>query len=193
MAGITAWLVGQMGLLGVDVRFNAYAEAADILSERPDVVVVATGGRPNVGKFDGAELAAATWDVLAGHVACERDILLIDENGSAPGLSCAEFAAARGSNVRLATPDREIGRELGGTNLGAHMTELYKLGVTIEVDIRLVSIVKSGNKLLGDLGEYLYRAPDRTEGRPGDRRKRHIAERRGLFRPEGKIEKLRRG
>ena len=124
MAGITAWLVGQMERLGVDVRCNAYAEAADILSERPDVVVVATGGRPNVGKFDGAELAASTWDVLAGHVACGRDILLIDENGSAPGLSCAEFAAARGSNVRLATPDREIGRELGGTNLGAHMTEL---------------------------------------------------------------------
>ena len=28
------------------------------------------------------------------------------------------------------------------------MTELYKLSVTKEVDIRLVSIVKSGNKLL---------------------------------------------
>ncbi len=151
MAGITAWLAGQMERLGVDVRFNAYAEAADILSERPDVVVVATGGRPNVGKFEGAELAAATWDVLAGHVACGRDILLIDENGSAPGISCAEFAAARGSNVRLATPDREIGRELGGTNLGAHMTELYKLGVTVEVDVRLVSVVKSGNKLLATL------------------------------------------
>ena len=151
MAGIAAWLAGQMELLGVDVRFNAYAEAADILSERPDVVVVATGGRPNVGKFDGAELAATSWDVLAGHVACGRDVLLIDENGSAPGISCAEFAAARGSNVRLATPDREIGRELGGTNLGAHMTELYKLGVTIEVDVRLVSIVKSGNKLLATL------------------------------------------
>jgi NADPH-dependent 2,4-dienoyl-CoA reductase/sulfur reductase-like enzyme len=151
MAGITAWLVGQMELLSVDVRCNAYAEAADVLSERPDVVVVATGGSPNVGKFEGAALAVTTWDVLASHVACGRDILLIDENGSAPGISCAEFAAARGSNVRFATPDREIGRELGGTNLGAHMTELYKLGVTVEVDVRLVSVVKSGNKLLATL------------------------------------------
>ena len=153
MAGITAWLVGQMGLLGVDVRFNAYAEAADILSERPDVVVVATGGHPNVGKFDGAELAAATWDVLAGHVACERDILLIDENGSAPGLSCAEFAAARGSNLYASPrPIARSGASWEGPISGVRTTtELYKLGVTIEVDIRLVSIVKSGNKLLATL------------------------------------------
>jgi hypothetical protein len=31
------------------------------------------------------------------------------------------------------------------------MTELYKLGVTVEVDVRLVSVVKSGNKLLATL------------------------------------------
>jgi 2,4-dienoyl-CoA reductase-like NADH-dependent reductase (Old Yellow Enzyme family) len=52
MAGIAAWLVGQMEQLGVDVRCNAYVEAADVLSERPNVVVVATGGSPNVGKFE---------------------------------------------------------------------------------------------------------------------------------------------
>ena len=151
MAGITAWLNRQIERLGVEIRCNVYAEAADVLSERPDVVVVATGGRPNVGEFEGAELAVSTWDVLSGRAPCGSDILLIDENGSAPGLSCAEFAAARGANLRLATPDREIGRELGGTNLGAHMSELYRLGVTIEVDTRLVSIVEAGDKLLATL------------------------------------------
>ena len=47
---------------------------------------------------------------------------------------------------------------MGGTDLGAHMTELYKLGVTIEVDVRLVSIVKSGNKLLAWTSRNLHAA-----------------------------------
>jgi len=38
------------------------------------------------------------------------------------------------------------------------MTELYKLGVTIEVDVRLVSIVKSGNKLLAWTSRNLHAA-----------------------------------
>ena len=114
MAGITAWLVGQMGLLGVDVRFNASRRLPTFCRSAPMWSWSPRAGARTSADFDGDELAAATWDVLAGHVACERDILLIDENGSAPGLSCAEFAAARGSNVRLATPDREIGREWEG-------------------------------------------------------------------------------
>ena len=31
----------------VDIRFNTYAEADDVLAEDPDLVVIATGGVPN--------------------------------------------------------------------------------------------------------------------------------------------------
>jgi 2,4-dienoyl-CoA reductase-like NADH-dependent reductase (Old Yellow Enzyme family)/pyruvate/2-oxoglutarate dehydrogenase complex dihydrolipoamide dehydrogenase (E3) component len=151
MSGITTWLANQMQHLGVEVQFNVYADESRILVEQPDVVIVATGGSPNVGRFEGAECAVSTWDVLSGQVKCGGHILLADENGSVPGLSCAEFAAAQGSKVRIVTPDRELGRDLGGTNLGAHMSELYKLGVAIETDTRLVSIAKSGNKLVATI------------------------------------------
>ena len=34
---------------GVEFRFNTWAEAADVLALRPDVVIVATGGLPREG------------------------------------------------------------------------------------------------------------------------------------------------
>lgn len=47
IAGVAAWLVHEVDLLGVDVRLNHYAEAADVIGGEPDLVVVATGGWPN--------------------------------------------------------------------------------------------------------------------------------------------------
>lgn len=137
-----------MEILKVDVRLNTYAEAGDTVAEQADAVIIATGGMPNVGRFAGSGFAVSVWDVLSGQVAVAGDILLVDENGTASAASCAEFAAARGARVHIITPDREFGREIGGTNLGAHMSELYKHDVRIETDTRLASLRREGNKLL---------------------------------------------
>ncbi|QKC92119.1 FAD-dependent oxidoreductase [Mesorhizobium sp. NZP2234] len=148
LAGVTTWLARQMDVLKVDVRLNTYAEADEVLGEKPDAVIIATGGLPNVGRFVGSELAASVWDVLSGQKAVGGDVLLVDENGTASAASCAEFAAAQGARVRIITPDREFGREIGGTNLGAHMSELYKRDVRIETDTRLLSLRRQGNKVI---------------------------------------------
>lgn len=148
LSGITAWLAQQMDRLQVDLRMNAYADEEAILAEAPDAVIMATGGVPNVGRFDGSELALSVWDLLSGQAGVKEEIVLIDENGTASAASTAEFAAARGAKVTIVTPDREFGREIGGTNLGAHMSELYKHDVRIETDTRAVSVGRQGNRLL---------------------------------------------
>ncbi len=55
--------------------------------------------------------------------------------------------AAKGATVEIVTPDRVLGGEMAETNLGAHMDELYKLGVAMRPDTRLVSLKRDGNKL----------------------------------------------
>ena len=147
LAGISTWMTSEMERLQVDVRFNSLASEDEVRGEAPNVVIIATGGLPNVGRFEGAELAVTTWDILSGAVAPGEEILLFDENGSHGGLSCAEFAAAGGAKVQVVTPERALGRELGGTNLGAHMNELYKHGVAIRPDSRLVAVKRAGNLL----------------------------------------------
>ena len=41
--------------LGVEVRLNAYAEAADVLAEAPEVVIIATGGVPDIDWIEGGD------------------------------------------------------------------------------------------------------------------------------------------
>ena len=155
LGGIAAWLAAEVARLGVDLRPNTYAEAKDVLAEAPDVVIVATGGLPNPGFFEGAELADTSWDVLAGAAPVGGEVLLFDEAGGHAGLSCAQFAADAGAKVRFVTPERSVGRELGGTNLGAHMDEMYKRGIEIKPDMRLTALSRVGNRLLARI-ENIY-------------------------------------
>ena len=147
LSGISTWMGAELERLQVDIRLNRLAEADDVLSESPDVVVIATGGLPNVGYFEGAELVATTWDVLAGAEPVDGSVLLFEESGAHAGLSCAEYMAVNGAEVQVVTPDKALGRELGGTNLGAHMNELYCHGVKIRPDCRLVSVKRTGNRM----------------------------------------------
>ena len=147
LIGIVRWLAARLDWLGVEVRLNTLAEAEDVLGEAPDAVVIATGGLPEVGHFAGRELADTVWDVLSGAREVGREVLIFEESGGHAPLSCADFVAAKGARVEIATPDRAVGLELSDTNLGAHMSELYRKGVVITPDVRLVEIDRAGNKL----------------------------------------------
>ncbi len=151
LAGIARWLAGEMERLGVTVHLNRLAEAADVIAETPDIVIIATGGLPETGHFAGSELATTIWDVLSGETEPGRSVLIHDESGGHAPLSCAQFLAAKGSEVEIVTPDKVVGLEMSDTNYGAHMAELYKAGVVITPDARLASLSRRGNRLAAEL------------------------------------------
>ena len=151
LSGITRWLDGQVGKLGVDLRLGQEATAEAVLAENPDVVVIATGGTPNKGYFEGTELCSTTWDVLAGRVEPAENVLVYDDQGAQQGPVCAEFMAERGSKVEIMTPDRALLVEVGETSFPAHMAELFKRGVIVTADTRLIAVKREGNKLVAVL------------------------------------------
>jgi len=89
--------------------------------------------------------------VLAGHVECTGQILIVDESGGHAALSCAEFAADHGAQVEIISPDKVLGTELAQTNMGAHMNELYKLKVQIRPDTRLEKLEREDDGLTATL------------------------------------------
>ncbi|MGH6954588.1 MAG: NAD(P)-binding protein, partial [Alphaproteobacteria bacterium] len=162
LSGIARWLDGQVRKLGVELRLGMEATVERVLAEEPELVVVATGGRANKGAFKGDSLAVSTWDVLTGAVQPAEHVLLYDDSGSHQGPSCAEFMAARGARVELATPERYVGVEMGGTNFPIHLRELYKRGVVMTPDVRLVEVGREGNKLVAVLrNEYTLAEEER--------------------------------
>jgi NADPH-dependent 2,4-dienoyl-CoA reductase/sulfur reductase-like enzyme len=163
LSGITRWLDGQVRKHGVDLRLNTPATTEAVLAEKPDEVVVATGGHANKGTFEGSGLAVTTWDILEGRVAPGENVLLFDDQAGHAGPSVAEFMAARGAQVELATPERYIGVEFGATNHPIHLRELYGKGVIITPDIRLMKVYREGNRLVAVLrNEYTHEEEERV-------------------------------
>ncbi len=147
LLGIAQWLASEVEHLGVTMHLNRYAEAEDVLAERPDVVVVATGGVPNVEWVDGAEHVVSVWDVLGGQVEPGPEVLVFDDHGDHQGPSVVDFLASRGSAVELATPDRMSAHEVGATNFPAYLRSFYSMGVKLTPDRRLRSVEREGNRL----------------------------------------------
>ena len=144
---IVGWLGAEVEHLGVTLHLNRYVEAEEVVAERPDVVVVATGGVPNVEWLEGAEHVVSVWDVLGGQVEPGAEVLVFDDHGDHQAPSAAEFLAARGSSVELVTPDRMSAHEIGATNFPAYLESFYSKGVRLTPDHRLRRVEREGNRL----------------------------------------------
>ena len=114
LVGIVEWRVSEAKHSGVEFRYGVFADAATVLAERPDVVVVATGGLPNTSFLDeGEHLVTDTWDVMSGAAHPQGRVLVYDDNGAEPALDAAELLAVRGAAVELVTPERTVGPDVG--------------------------------------------------------------------------------
>ena len=166
--GIVDWLFAEVQRLGVEILFNCYAESSQILAENPEVVIVATGGLPNTEFLrEGGDLVVPSWDILAGSVKPKNNILLFDDNGQHPGISCAEFLAKRAShpetNLEYVTPERTIAPDVGGTNYPAYLTALYENEVRITLNHRLTEVRRNTSGLVATLyNEYTHSNIERT-------------------------------
>ena len=163
LIGIVDWRVAMCERAGVDMRFNSYAEAADVLALAPDVVIVATGGLPNTGIVEGAELAVSSWDILAGDVKPAGRVLVYDDNAAHPGLSAAEAIADAGCEVEIVTPERFFAVDIGGLNHAAYARAFDRHGVRITINKRVLGVRRAGNGLMATLGsDYGERVDERA-------------------------------
>jgi N-methyl-L-proline demethylase len=148
--GIVDWRLNECERLGVTIRCNVYAEALDVAAENPDVVVVATGGIPNMGFLDDGEaLATSSWDILTGAVKPAASVLLYDDNGAHPGMTAAEFIAGAGSELEVVTPERMLAPDIGGTNYPAYFKALVLAGASLSLNLRLERLERRGNRVAG--------------------------------------------
>ncbi|MBL8788986.1 MAG: NADH:flavin oxidoreductase [Rhizobiales bacterium] len=153
MIGIIDWRMAQCQRLGVKFRFNTYAEAADIESLSPDVVIIATGGLPHTEVLkEGNELVVSSWDILTGDAKPGSNVLLFDDAGDHTALMAAEVLAQSGARVEIMTPDRSFAPDVMGMNLVPYMRALQKHDVTFTVTFRLERVVRDGNLLKAVIG-----------------------------------------
>ena len=155
MISIIDWRMAQCAARDVQFHFNTWAEEEDVLAEKPDVIIIATGGLPNLELFETGQEAAhvvSAWDLIAGDVKPAGRVLIYDESGDHPGLQAAEVAAAAGARVEVMTPDRTFAPDIMAMNLVPYMRALQDKDVTFTVTRRLLDVQRQGNELWATIG-----------------------------------------
>ncbi|AYC99813.1 NADH:flavin oxidoreductase [Neorhizobium sp. NCHU2750] len=153
MIGIVDWRLAELERLGVEIRYDVYAEEGDVLSLEPDLVIVATGGFAQVPELDeGEDLITSSWDILAGTAKPQGPVLLFDDNGGHPGMSAAEVIATSGATLELVSPERFFAPEMGGMNHVPYAKTFAENEVTVTINTRLKAVRRNGNSLTAVLG-----------------------------------------
>ncbi|MGH3097466.1 MAG: FAD-dependent oxidoreductase [Streptosporangiales bacterium] len=156
LLGIVDWRTGECAHLDVKLTYNTVADAADVLAEDPDVVVIATGGLPDTSFLEhGAEHVADSWDVLGGSLRIRGDVLLYDDNGGHPAMDAAEMLAMGGSRLEYVTPERTVAADVGGMNTPAYFRVFAEHDVRVTLNTRLTGVERRADGVVAQLfNEY---------------------------------------
>jgi 2,4-dienoyl-CoA reductase-like NADH-dependent reductase (Old Yellow Enzyme family) len=155
MAGITRWLSMELQRLRVDLRLGRAADAQAVRALAPQVVVLATGGEPDLGELPLWRAAegnvVSSHAVLGGTVPAAGNVLVYDRYGGYAGATCADFLAQRGSLVEVVTPDLMVAEDLGGTTRPVYLKRFYEKDVIVSVNLSLHEVYREGGRLVAVL------------------------------------------
>jgi 2,4-dienoyl-CoA reductase-like NADH-dependent reductase (Old Yellow Enzyme family)/thioredoxin reductase len=153
MIQLIQWRFEECERMGVTFRFNSFADEDTVREEKPDVVIIATGGLPHTDILeDGNALVVSAWDILSGDAQPGSNVLIFDDAGDHAALQAAEKIAATGAKVEVMTRDRSFSPEVMGMSLTPSMRELQKRDVTFTVTWKLDAVRREGNQLLATIG-----------------------------------------
>jgi hypothetical protein len=141
LIGIVDWRVSQLEKFGVDVRYNHYAELSDVLDHGADVVIIATGGLPNLDALPGGELCKSVFDALTETLPRAGSVLVYDGTGRHNAYLCAERYVDAGLDVSLALIDSMPAQETGGRGDDqVWMRNIARWDVPVRTNIELIEV-----------------------------------------------------
>ncbi|MGO9782765.1 MAG: FAD-dependent oxidoreductase, partial [Streptosporangiaceae bacterium] len=109
-------LAAECQRYGVEITTGTEATAASLRAESPDVVVLATGARPQPPYWAGGNPRVVdVRDVLEGRAEPAGRVVVVDDLGFHQATSVAELLADRGCEVEIITAGMVVGQDLGIT------------------------------------------------------------------------------
>lgn len=143
LIGIVEWRVAELQRLGVDIRYDTFADAATVAAFGADAVIVATGALPqNPPVETGVELMTNAWDVIGGDASPAGEVILYDDDGNHTAMTAAELLVRSGARLEIVTPERTIGVEVGGMNMVGYNRALNDADARISLTRRVRRITR---------------------------------------------------
>ncbi|MFQ5761676.1 MAG: FAD-dependent oxidoreductase [Candidatus Bathyarchaeia archaeon] len=122
MDELTRWYEVQLKKLRINLQLGKELSAEDILKEKVDVVVLATGATSIRNGIQGftvqpipgsdSKSVAVVEDILSGAVKAGKNVVILDEDGGIEPIGVAEILASEGRNVEIITRMPHVGLDL---------------------------------------------------------------------------------
>lgn len=130
----------------IDIRLNTEATPETVKAEKPDVVIVAVGGKPIIPVFTATGTEALAWvgDVELGRAGAGGNVLIAGAGFT--GLEAGLSLAQNGHKVKIIDmiPREAVGRDGVEISMIGLLEELEKAGVEIECNLRLLDVDSTG-------------------------------------------------
>ena len=172
---IVTWQEQELYNLGVDVRLSAYAEDAEVLEERPDVVIVATGSLPRMDGFQAARPEAPVPGFDLPHAVSSHDVMFMprerlghsavvfDDVGHYEAIAVAEQLVSQGLKVTYVARHSSFAPHIEATvRTGPALRRLRQGDFTLIVGGRLVAIGRDATTVGYLDGEQTWDVPADT-------------------------------
>lgn len=161
LIGIIDWRLAELDRLGVRIDFNEMMESDAIAALKPDLVILATGGLPQVEFGPGSDLVASCWDIIGRQRKPAPSVLVWDGTGRHPAPLAAQIAQQAGSTVTYATIDGGLAQDLTYAEVTRWRTEFSRMGLRPHIDMRLISVARTSNQMTATMINELTR--EKTE------------------------------
>jgi len=158
LIGVIDWRKQEIERLGTDIRLDTFAEHNDVLREAPEVVIVATGGTPDLEWLDGAAHCTSVWDALTGNVPLADEVIVYDGTGRHPAPQFAELASREGRQVSLVSLDAQLAMELTYAERAIWKKRIYELGIPMIFDHQLERVERRDNRLVATFRNLMTEA-----------------------------------
>ena len=149
LVGLVDWRVRELEHLDVAVQYNRFLDPDTVEKEGVDVVIVATGGVPDLDWIDGdgASHCTSVWDVLGGIVKPAGEAIMYDGTGRHAALTAAEKLRLSGCEVTFFGLDGQLAMEMSYAEQVIWRRRMYELGIEPKLDRRLERVERHGNRL----------------------------------------------
>ena len=147
LIGIVDWRIGELEHFGVEVQFNCFLDPEALEAEEAEVVIVATGGLPDLDWVDGAAHCTSVWDILGGTAKAAGEVIVYDGTGRHAALIGAEKLRLAGCEVAFFGLDGQLAMEMSYAEQVIWRRRSYELGIEAKLDRRLERVERHGNRL----------------------------------------------
>jgi len=136
--GIITNLTAEAERHGATIHRRSEVTRELLLAEKPDVVILAAGSKPNAPPFEGEVTQMVhVADILAGRATTGQKVVVYDWMGDWGGSGIAEKLAAEGASVRLAVNHHCASASIQTYVRFEQVARLHRLGVEVHPWLRL--------------------------------------------------------